>query len=207
MNKKIENLQIGTYGWQYDCWRGYFYPEELPMEWMLDFYGNTYRTVLVPESIWLAWDKDEMEETCDAVEGEFCFYFEVLASFNGANEMLTKQLAHIVDVFKERACGVVVFTEDKVDVHLYRPLPVTQVSNTQKLTGWQWTYNQTTCSGAICGVLLQQELEPKQQTQVLQSFMESLPKEITGAPLLIKADEIDMKQTFNLKTIGEFLGY
>jgi len=212
MNRMLENLQIGTYGWQYDAWRDNFYPEDLPTEWMLDFYANSYRSVLVPESIWLAWSEDDIDNTCDAVEGAFCFYFEVLAASNREHHKITKQLKQIVEVFEERACGVVVFTEDSVDVDLYAPLPVTLVSATQKLTGWQWSGNQATdnpliCSGAVCGVLLTLDTEPRSQTALLQSFMNSLPQDMVGATLLIKESDIDMKQIFNLKTIGEFLGY
>lgn len=40
-------LYIGTSGWQYDDWKGRFYPEELPTPGWLDYYSERFATVEV----------------------------------------------------------------------------------------------------------------------------------------------------------------
>ncbi|MEJ2397828.1 MAG: hypothetical protein P8Z67_06145 [Gammaproteobacteria bacterium] len=43
---------IGTCGWQYPQWNTSYYPEGLPADWRLAFYGNEYPVVLLPASYW-----------------------------------------------------------------------------------------------------------------------------------------------------------
>jgi len=43
---------IGAYGWQHKGWSGTFYPEDLPEEWQLGYYGNEFQLVVVPASYW-----------------------------------------------------------------------------------------------------------------------------------------------------------
>ena len=40
-------LYIGTSGWQYDDWKGRFYPEDLPTPGWLDYYADRFATVEV----------------------------------------------------------------------------------------------------------------------------------------------------------------
>lgn len=200
----MENLQVGTFGWQYDSWVGGFYPEDIPEDWLLDYYGNAYRVVLVPEELWLEWEEEDIEEALEAVEGAFSFYFEVKDEITSQKEM---QLQKIVEILEEKAGGVIVAAEEGRVPTSFAGLPVTLVSKSQVLPGWQWQYDDLVCSGAVCGVVKGTGLDAKQQTEMLQGFMQSLPEGQSGAPMLIYSDEIDMKQVYSLKTIGEFLGY
>ena len=43
---------IGACGWLHEGWSGEFYPEDLPEEWRLGYYGNEYQVVMVPASYW-----------------------------------------------------------------------------------------------------------------------------------------------------------
>ena len=43
---------IGACGWQHPRWLEEFYPEDLPAEWQLGYYGNEYRVVLIPAEYW-----------------------------------------------------------------------------------------------------------------------------------------------------------
>ena len=43
---------IGTCGWQHPQWNDSYYPEGLPEDWQLAFYGNEYPVVLVPDAYW-----------------------------------------------------------------------------------------------------------------------------------------------------------
>lgn len=45
-------LYIGTCGWQFPQWNDSYYPEGLPEEWRLAYYGNEYPIVLVPAAYW-----------------------------------------------------------------------------------------------------------------------------------------------------------
>lgn len=200
----MDNLQIGTFGWQYESWKGDFYPDGMPEEWMLDYYSNGYRTVMVPQEDWLTWNEEQIEEINDAVEGDFSFYFEVL---NECDDVKLKQLQNIVGELKERAAGVIVFTEKPVEDKSCLGLPITLVSKTQLINGWKWQIGDVVCSGAVCGVVPQLTEDAKEQTALLQSFVKALPDKILGAPLFIKTNPISMKQVYNLKTISELLGY
>lgn len=200
----MENLQVGTYGWQYESWQGGFYPEDMPEDWWLDFYANNYRVVLVPETLWLGWQEDDFEEALDAVEGAFSFYFEVQESLD---ESKVQQLESIAEIFAERAAGVVVFSEQNNIPEKVAELPVTLVSKTEQLNGWSWKHQEWICSGAECGVVASINIEPKQQTELLKDFMAGLPEGMQGAPFIVYDQNLDMKQLFSLKTIGEFLGY
>ena len=59
-------LLIGACGWQHPVWREEFYPDGLPDDWQLGFYGNEYRVVLIPADYWQRPDIDVgqwLEET------------------------------------------------------------------------------------------------------------------------------------------------
>jgi uncharacterized protein YecE (DUF72 family) len=43
---------IGTSGWQYDDWRGPFYPDDLPQRAWLEFYADRFNTVEVNNSFY-----------------------------------------------------------------------------------------------------------------------------------------------------------
>jgi len=203
----MENLQVGAYGWNYDSWVGSFYPEDIPEEWRLDFYSNAFRVVLVPEMDWLSWCEDELEDFLDAVEGDFSFFFEVIDEFTDSKQL---QLNRIVAVFESCAKGVVIFLEqdDAADIAAeYSSLPVTLVSKSISFGSWQWEQQGYICSGEPCGVVLDLATDAKLQTNLLKSFMNSLPEHREGAALLVRNEALDMSQLYNLKTIGEFLGY
>lgn len=210
----MDNLQIGVFGWQYSSWLGKYYPEDLPEEWMLDYYSNAYRVVLVPEQAWLSWNDEQIEETLDSVEAPFYFYLQVLES---VDEIKQQQLLKIKAVFAEALSGLVVFSEEQKIEPEYCNVPVTLVSKANVLPGWNWSLthgdNEYVCSGAVCGLVFDMTNDAKKQTALLQDFVASLPESSAGAPLVVytnKEDanaEIDMTQVYNLKTIGEFLGY
>jgi len=45
-------ILLGAAGWQHASWQGDFYPDGLPEEWRLGFYGNEFRLVLLPAAEW-----------------------------------------------------------------------------------------------------------------------------------------------------------
>jgi uncharacterized protein YecE (DUF72 family) len=48
----VRAIHIGTSGWQYDDWRGTFYPDELPQRAWLEFYAERFHTVEVNNSFY-----------------------------------------------------------------------------------------------------------------------------------------------------------
>ena len=205
---EMDNLQVGTLGWQYESWVGGFYPDDMPEDWWLDYYANHYRVVLVPESQWMSWQEEAFEEVLEAVEGDFRFYFQLTEPLSPEK---LEQLDQVQQNFDEKAAGVIYVTE-QVDASVQKnkevaSMPVTLWSQTQRLPGWHWQYGDWHCSGAVCGVVGDINIEPKQQTVLLQEFMQSLPDGQEGVPLIVHSEQVDMKQLYSLKTIGEFLGY
>ena len=45
-------ISIGACGWQYPAWNESYYPEGLPEDWQLAYYGNEYPVVLIPDAYW-----------------------------------------------------------------------------------------------------------------------------------------------------------
>lgn len=199
----MDNLQIGTLGWDYDHWEGGFYPEDMPSEWRLDYYANTFRVVLIPQQDWLALTVEDAEELIDAVEGEFSFYFELKEI---ESEKIDK-LMIVAEYFADAAAGVIVFVEADLSNIDFGGLKVTQVARKAGLQGWGWQYAGLLCSGEPCGVVTVLSDDAKQQRAMLESFMASLPDSYQGAPFFVSDTEVKMKQLQDLKTIGEFLGY
>lgn len=45
---------IGARGWLHSAWRGTFYPDELPEDWLLSYYNTQFQTVYLPATVWQA---------------------------------------------------------------------------------------------------------------------------------------------------------
>lgn len=200
----MNNLQIGTFGWQHTDWLGSFYPEDLPKEWELDYYSNAFRVVLLPQMQWMQWGEEEVKETLDAVEGDFSFF---LALSEPLNEALSSQIEWMKSQMDSKLAGVVVFAEDWLPAELICGLPVGLVSSRQALSGWQWQWANQLCSGAPFGFVTNLPEEGKEQAKMLQNFMQGLPENLLGAPFFIGGESINMAQVTNLKVIGEISGY
>ncbi len=200
----MDNLQVGTLGWNHANWVGGFYPDDMPEDWWLDYYANLYRVVLVPQQEWLRWDREELEEIEDAVEGEFSFYFQIVGSIDNESE---RKLSVIVDELAELAVGAVVFADASHIDHTICGLPVTQISKSESIGEWQWQTEGIICSGNPFGWINDLTTDPKQQPDVVRSFMQSLPNGVMGAPLIVNSQNLNIQQLQNLKTVAELLGY
>lgn len=69
-------IRFGTVGWQYPQWQEEYYPEELPEDWLLPFYGNEFPVVAVPASIWSADPAGQIGEWLENSDEHFRFIFE-----------------------------------------------------------------------------------------------------------------------------------
>jgi hypothetical protein len=68
---------VAARGWSYPSWHGTFYPDDLPEDWQLSYYGNEFRAVVVSASEWVSLDTVEIERWVEDVSEEFLFYLEV----------------------------------------------------------------------------------------------------------------------------------
>lgn len=45
---------IGSSGWLHAAWRGTFYPDALPEDWLLSYYNTQFQAVYLPAAVWQA---------------------------------------------------------------------------------------------------------------------------------------------------------
>lgn len=177
----------------------------MPEEWRLDYYSNVYRIVLVPESEWVRWDDEAIEELEESVEPGFKFYFQVQDELSGDK---VKQFNLIENALLGFIKGIVLFSEKAENIQpRMEGYSVSLVSKTQVLEGWQWATGGYVCSGAPCGVVFDLDSDAKAQAQMIINYVESLPETQKEAPLFVAAEGVDTKMLTDMKTISEFLGY
>ena len=203
------NLQVGTCGWQQLEGQD-FYPEDMPVEWRLDFYSNAFRVVLVPESEWMAWESVDVEACIDGVEGEFEFYLRLDDEVTAANE---SQISYLKQRLGDLLKGLVVFSESILPATKIASLPVSLVSSALQLPGWVSSICGHFVSGNPIGYCETLPTDGKKQAGLLKDFMQTHPQNANNShnsdalAFFIGGDSINMTQVSNLKVVGEFLGY
>lgn len=102
-------ILLGACGWQHAQWRDSYYPEDLPEDWQLAYYGNEYPVVLIPAAYWVqgrqavaAW----LEETADSPR--------FVCEWNWDPQQQTEILA-MVDALGDRVVGVLCPVQGKAD--------------------------------------------------------------------------------------------
>lgn len=101
------SLVIGAAGWEHAGWEGWFYPEDLPPEWRLTYYGNEFSQVLVPEALWLTsqvqapWGvwRDDVDES-------FRFVLEIRHPLQKGSDVLDR-IGACAAVLRVQLAGVV----------------------------------------------------------------------------------------------------
>lgn len=69
-------VYVGAVNWEHPAWRGSFYPEGLPEDWLLSYYNTQFQAVYlpaalwkdVPESVWTQWLNDTQDGFCFVLE-------------------------------------------------------------------------------------------------------------------------------------------
>jgi uncharacterized protein YecE (DUF72 family) len=67
------DLYVGTSGYSYKEWKGTFYPKDLPVQQMLSFYGERFRTVEINSSFYAMPKVSILEGWAGAVPADFKF--------------------------------------------------------------------------------------------------------------------------------------
>ena len=72
----LAELLVTTRGWQHPGWEGSFYPEDMPEDWRLAYFANSFPAVLIPGDELAKLDKNTVEEWLEELDDDFVFYLE-----------------------------------------------------------------------------------------------------------------------------------
>ncbi|OYW37381.1 MAG: hypothetical protein B7Z35_10200 [Hydrogenophilales bacterium 12-61-10] len=75
-------INLGAEDWLHPDWRGNFYPDGLPDDWLLSYYNTRFQAVYLPAVRWQAASVSEWSQWLDDTQPGFRFLLEPgLASF------------------------------------------------------------------------------------------------------------------------------
>ncbi len=123
----ISRASIGTSGWNYDHWRGVFYPRGLPADEWLEFYARHFDTVEINFSFYKLPERENFEKW--AAETPDDFTFAVKASRYLTHQKKLKDPEEPVERLFSHARGL----GDKMSVVLYQ-LPPRWKVNVERLS-------------------------------------------------------------------------
>jgi hypothetical protein len=66
----------GAEDWLHSDWRGGFYPEDLPDDWLLPYYNTRFQAVYLPVARWQAASADDWARWLDDTQPGFRFLLE-----------------------------------------------------------------------------------------------------------------------------------
>lgn len=69
-------VYLGAVGWSHPDWRGAFYPDDLPEDWLLAYYNTQFRAVYVPYASWSRCPMRELRGWADETQPAFRFVLE-----------------------------------------------------------------------------------------------------------------------------------
>lgn len=67
---------VGATGWAHSAWRGRFYPEDMPDDWMLSYYNTQFSAVYLPAVVWQAASEATWGQWLYDTRDGFCFVLE-----------------------------------------------------------------------------------------------------------------------------------
>lgn len=67
---------VGAMNWNRPDWRGSFYPEDLPDDWMLSYYNTQFQAVYLPAVMWQAASDAIWAQWLGDTQDGFCFVLE-----------------------------------------------------------------------------------------------------------------------------------
>lgn len=111
--KIAKGIQVGTSGWNYDAWKGDFYPEKISGARMLAEYGRRFGTVEVNGTFYSLPKPASVEDWAEQVPEDFVFsvkasrYITHMKKLKDPREPLDK-LYQVLDAFGDRL-GPVLF--------------------------------------------------------------------------------------------------
>jgi len=67
---------VGAAGWLHPSWRGGFYPDGLPDDWLLSYYNTQFQAVYLPASVWQAASEASWAQWLNDTQDGFYFVLE-----------------------------------------------------------------------------------------------------------------------------------
>jgi len=67
---------VGAMNWDLPGWRGSFYPEDLPDDWLLSYYNTQFQAVYLPAAVWQAASDMDWAQWLQDTQDGFCFVLE-----------------------------------------------------------------------------------------------------------------------------------
>lgn len=67
---------LGAIGWEHPSWVGAFYPEDLPLEWRLNYYSTAFDCVYLPYTAWHGVTPENLDEWRHDTLAQFRFLLE-----------------------------------------------------------------------------------------------------------------------------------
>ncbi len=113
MDKHKGKIHIGTSGWHYPYWKGYFYPEKMPARDFLNHYLSVFRTVEINNSFYKLPSADTFSGWRKAVPPDFRFavkasrYITHMKKLKDPEQSLTKFMHQVG--FLEEKLGPILF--------------------------------------------------------------------------------------------------
>lgn len=95
MNTEWRAVYLGTEGWLHPSWLGVFYPDDLPEDWLLDYYNTQFRAVFLPYTHWTAATDAQLAQWAQDSQPSFRFVLESgpsAADAGRATEILGERL-------------------------------------------------------------------------------------------------------------------
>jgi hypothetical protein len=93
---------IGACGWEHDAWNGGFYPEDLPADWRLGYYGNEFPVVLIPAIKWPD-DVERVQEWLAETDESPAFVAEWPVN---SNHDQAQRVCEYLDLLGDRVLGI-----------------------------------------------------------------------------------------------------
>lgn len=110
-------ILIGANGWLHDEWSEQFYPDDLPDEWRLGYYGNEFSVVLVPASYWVQ-GADAVTEWLEETDESPRFVCEWPADARTGTEVET--LLTLFSLLGNRVLGILIPVNAEPDQSMLR---------------------------------------------------------------------------------------
>lgn len=67
---------VGAANWAHPAWRGDFYPDDLPDDWLLSYYNTQFQAVYLPASVWQAASEATWAQWLHDTQDGFYFVLE-----------------------------------------------------------------------------------------------------------------------------------
>jgi hypothetical protein len=206
----MENVLVGTKGWEHKLWQNDFYPCGLPKDWELDYYSNQFYCVLVSQQQWQHWSVTEIESIAESLAEENFFITLQVESLQNSEKDKLKEIQHL---FGYLLHGVLLFSMD--DLSFYQQELSVEITiksaNYIKFGIWSFQNDQDYYCGFPLLVLNLFELKIVKQKDILIDFEKSLLNIEIGGLIYIASTEKNKKdilvnKVIEFKVLVELLG-